>query len=82
MQEPVYSKQAQKYLEILNKKSQQRLKKGIEIIPEGDIAPYKNHEGYFRLRIGNFRVIFKWLGDEQILISTINVRGQVYKGGN
>ena len=38
---PKLSRQAKKYLESLDAKTQQRLKTGIEKIPEGDIIPYK-----------------------------------------
>ena len=37
---PEYSKQAAKYVESSDKKTQQRLKYGIEKIPAGDIIPY------------------------------------------
>ncbi|MCL2056456.1 MAG: type II toxin-antitoxin system RelE/ParE family toxin [Oscillospiraceae bacterium] len=78
---PEYSKQADKYLSSLDSKSEQRLKKGIERIPAGDIIPYKAHPGYYRLRIGNYRILFKWLNDKQILIALIDSRGQIYKKG-
>ena len=78
---PEYSKQAGKYLESLDKKTQQRLKDGIEKIPAGDIIPYKARAGYFRLRIGDYRILFNWLSDEQIFVALIDSRGQAYKKG-
>ena len=78
---PEYSKQAGKYLESLDKKTQQRLKDGIEKIPAGDIVPYKARAGYFRLRLGRYRLLFKWINEEQIFIAVIDSRGQVYKKG-
>ena len=78
---PEYSNQAKKYLNALNKKTKQRIKRGIEKIPLGDISPYKKNLGSFRLRVGGFRIVFKWLSDEQILVMLINTRGQVYKKG-
>ena len=78
---PKPSKQVKKYLDGLDAKTQQRLKNGIEKIPEGDIIPYKGAPGYFRLRIGDYRVLFKWLSDEQILVAVIDSRGQAYKKG-
>ena len=78
---PEYSKQADKFLSGIDKKSEQRIKVGIEKIPNGDIIPYRGRDGYFRLRIGNFRILFNWLNDEQILIAVIDSRGQVYKKG-
>jgi len=79
--DPEYTKQADKYLSGLDKKSEERLKKAIEKIPVGDIIPYKGHVGYFRLRVGTHRILFKWITDEQILISVIDSRGQIYKKG-
>jgi mRNA interferase RelE/StbE len=78
---PEYSKQADKYLSGLDRKTEQRLKDGIEKIPNGDIIPYKEKTGYFRLRIGDYRLLFKWLSNEQILIAVIDNRGQIYKKG-
>lgn len=62
-------------------KTQQRIKNGVEKIPLGDIKPYKSNPEYSRLRIGNHRILFKWLSDEQIFISLIDSRGQAYKKG-
>ena len=78
---PEYSKQADKYLDSLDKTAEQRLKEGIEKIPHGDVIPYKAKAGYYRLRIGGYRILFKWLNDEKILIAVIDGRGQVYKKG-
>ena len=78
---PEYSKQADKYLDGLDQKTEQRLKDGIEKIPQGDIIPYKSLAGYFRLRIGKYRILFRWLNSDQILITLIDSRGQAYKKG-
>ena len=78
---PEYSKQAGKYIESLERKIQQRLKDGIEKIPIGDIVPYKARMGYFRLRIGGYRILFSWLNDEQVYVAVIDSRGQAYKKG-
>ena len=78
---PEYSKQAAKYIDGLDKKTQHRLKEGIEKIPDGDIAPYKAKFGYFRLRIGGYRILFRWISFEQIFVAIIDSRGQVYKKG-
>jgi len=78
---PIPSKQAKKFLDGLDAKSQQRLKSGIEKIPEGDIKPYKGNPDYFRLRIGDYRILFKWISNEQISVAIIGSRGQAYKKG-
>jgi mRNA-degrading endonuclease RelE of RelBE toxin-antitoxin system len=78
---PRLSKQAIKYFDSMDAKTQQRIKKSVDKIPSGDIKPYKNSSGYSRLRIGDYRVLFKWISNEQILVALIDKRGQVYKKG-
>ena len=78
---PIPSKQAEKFLNKLDSKKRTRVMDGIEKIPEGDIKPYKSNPEYSRLRIGDFRILFKWLSDEQIFVSLIENRGQAYKKG-
>ena len=80
-QPPEYSRQAKKYVINLDKDTRHRVKIGIEKIPAGDIRPYEGHSGYFRLRVGNYRILFRWINDGQILISYIGTRGDVYKKG-
>lgn len=75
---PEYTNQAKKFMDDLNKKAQQRLRKAIEKIPRGDIIPFKSKPGHFRLRVGNYRVIYKWISDCQILIFIIDNRGDIY----
>jgi len=45
--------------------------------PEGDIRPYKSNPGVLRLRVGNYRAIFKFV-DNSILVTHIEPRGQAY----
>ena len=78
---PTYSKQATKYLNGLDVKTKHRIKEGIEKIPNGDIKPYKSNPSYFRLRVGGYRVLFKWISENQILVTVIDSRGQSYKKG-
>ena len=76
---PIPSSQAKKYLESQDKKAKERIRKAIESIPEGDIVPLVNSKGSYRLRKGDFRVIFHWVSDEQIAIEKISPRGNIYK---
>ena len=78
---PIPSKQVEKYLNKLDVKARERLKIAISKIPNGDIEPYKGKENYYRLRVGDYRILFEWLSDEQILIALIQSRGEVYKKG-
>jgi mRNA-degrading endonuclease RelE of RelBE toxin-antitoxin system len=45
--------------------------------PEGDIRPYEGNPGVLRLRVGNYRAIFKYEGNH-ILVTHIEPRGQAY----
>jgi len=78
---PELSKQAKKQIDIMDAKTQQRIKNGIEKIPLGDIVPLKSNAEYSRLRIGSYRILFKWINNEQIFVVLIESRGQVYKRG-
>jgi mRNA interferase RelE/StbE len=71
-------KPAMKFIARLPREQRERIKEAIESIPAGDILPLKGYEGWFRLRIGGFRLIYKIM-DECIYIDTIGPRGDVYK---
>ena len=74
-----YSKKAVKFLKRQDVPSQKRLIAAISRLPlEGDIKKLQGIDGY-RLRVGNFRVLFNVNG---IIIDIIYIgnRGQIYKG--
>ena len=74
-----YSKKAVKFLKRQDVPSQKRLIADISRLPlEGDIKKLQGIDGY-RLRVGNFRVLFNVNG---IIIDIIDIgnRGQIYKG--
>ena len=74
-----YSKKAIKFLKRQDIPSQKRLIATISRLPlEGDIKKLQGTDGY-RLRVGNFRVLFNVNG---IIIDIIDIgnRGQIYKG--
>ena len=72
-----YSKQALKFLKKLDKPTIKRIISAIEMLPSGDVKKLKGKEGY-RLRVGDFRVIFDKYGNVLYIIKIGN-RGQVYK---
>ena len=45
--------------------------------PKGDIRPYEGSPGVLRLRVGNYRALFKFV-DNSILVTHIEPRGQAY----
>lgn len=89
-----FSKRAVKYLKKLDAKTAERVREKIlqllsmleveGVIPfnELDVKKLKGQwEGYFRLRVGQIRVIFTLIGEdlEILLIYDINVRGSIYE---
>lgn len=73
-----YTKTAVKNIEVLDKPSKQRIKTSIEKLPFGDIKKLKGYQNDYRLRVGNFRVLFSLEGDI-IIIKDVLPRGQAYK---
>ena len=75
----VYSKKAEKFLKKQDRPTQQRIMEAISKLPaSGDIRKLQCAAGY-RLRVGNFRVLFDVNG---LIIDIIEIgnRGQIYKG--
>jgi mRNA interferase RelE/StbE len=75
-----FSRQAVKFIKRIDKSNKERIRKGIHEIPKGDIKPYKGSPGSYRLRIGDWRIIFSYQENNVVLIEKIDLRGQVYKG--
>ena len=74
-------KKAIKFISKQPKPQQVRIFKAIYQLPFiGDIKAMKGHEGYFRLRVGDYRVIYT-VNDTVLLIQVVEVgnRGDIYK---
>jgi len=76
-----FSKQAAKYLNRLDASSQKRIRNGMIALPQGDIVPLKGSDGSYRLRVGDWRILFSYMDDNNVFIEKISPRGDVYKGG-
>jgi mRNA interferase RelE/StbE len=82
-----YSKSAKKYLENLDRNTKKIIREGIdglkETPPKGDIRPLHGYlKGFFRLRIGQYRIVFKYISEnnkKKLIIDDIGARGGVYK---
>jgi len=82
-----YSRDALKFLDKQTKNNVERIREAIAKLtknpPEGDIAPLQGYsDGRKRLRIGSWRIIFKYTKEKQLeilLIIDIGNRGDVYK---
>ena len=74
-------KAADKYLNRLQPSDRDRFDAAFTALekepPEGDIRPYEGSHGVLRLRVGNYRAIFKIINHE-ILVTHIEPRGQAY----
>ena len=87
-----YSKKAVKVINRLDKPTKSRIKEAIEGIPKGDIKVLQGSENSYRLRVGDWRILFSYFETERkdettgelitekaILIEKIAPRGEVYK---
>jgi mRNA interferase RelE/StbE len=74
-----------KYIAHLNEPDKSRLENaidGLEKEPqEGDISPFSGQKGMFRLKIGGYRILFRYR-ENNILVTHIEGRGQVYTKKN
>ena len=77
--EIIYSKTAFKSIRNLDQRVKDRVKSGIEKIPDGDIQKIQGHSHLYRLRVGDYRVLFEMTANE-IYVDDVLPRGQVYKG--
>ena len=79
--EILIDKPAQKFILKQPVPLRRRLLSAIYKLPEnGDIKELKGNPGFFRLRVGDFRVIYT-VNNEQLVVRVINAgnRGDVYK---
>lgn len=82
-----YSKDALKFLSKLDKKSVARIREAIQGLtlspPKGDIKAMQGYnDDRKRLRVGPWRVIYKYTAENNIeilLILSIGNRGDIYK---
>lgn len=85
MPEIVYHRRAEKHLAGLSAQDLGRIVAKIEEMAAGgpaDVRPIVGQPGCFRLRVGNWRVIFHREGDpERIVITWIGPRGDAYRAG-
>ena len=72
-----YSKQAEKFLKKQTAITRKRIQTAIHNLPYGDVKKLQGRIGY-RLRVGNYRVIFDRNGNV-LYIEQIDNRGQIYK---
>jgi mRNA-degrading endonuclease RelE of RelBE toxin-antitoxin system len=89
--------EAQKYLDRLNEPYKGQLQGVIKKLscepPEGDIEPFQGKKGYWRVKAGRYRMLYKIVTEvvkvdgkdtktDKIFITHIDPRGQVYNKKN
>lgn len=76
----ILKKKAKKFIDRLPANERRRVVSAIEELPNGeDIKRLKGHEGLFRLRVGNYRIVYT-VDNGQLIIYVIDAgnRGQIY----
>ncbi len=81
------SRQAEKFIQNLDKKQAKRIFQEIRDLQNHpfytrrhDIARLQGRKNYFRIRIGNLRIVYKIFEKEkEIYVEKINRRGKIYK---
>ncbi|MDR1588768.1 MAG: type II toxin-antitoxin system RelE/ParE family toxin [Oscillospiraceae bacterium] len=63
-----YSKQAVKMIARIDTPIKQRIRQAVNNLPEGDTKLLKARSGVWRLRVGNWRILFSYPDKDVILI--------------
>ena len=77
----ILKKKAKKFLDSLSLNNKKRIISAIEKLPEiGDVKKLSGHDEYFRLRVGDYRIIYT-IDNGKYIILVINIgnRGEIYK---
>lgn len=71
---------ALKFIEKQDKNQRLRIYKAIYNLPNGDVKRMAGCKDEYRLRVGNYRIIYEQIQNEFIiLITRAENRGQIYK---
>ena len=76
----MYSKQAAKAIGKISNPFKKNIKETIEKLPSGDVKKLQGHTKLYRLRVGDWRIVFSYQDANIVLIENIGPRGQIYKG--
>jgi mRNA interferase RelE/StbE len=76
----VFEKKAARFFDNQTKDQQKRLAASISNLPKGDTKQLKGYKDFYRLRVGEYRVIYTIIQDDLIIaILSIGKRGDVYQ---
>ena len=71
---------ALKFIEKQDKTQRMRILKAIYNLPNGDVKKMADCKSEYRLRVGDYRIIYELNQTELIILVTkANNRGQIYK---
>lgn len=76
-----FDKRAIKFISKQPKPQRERIFKAIYKLPDiGDIKAMQGYEGYFRLRVGDYRIIYT-VDNNILVVHVIEIgnRGDIYK---
>jgi mRNA interferase RelE/StbE len=77
----VIKKRAKKFIDKLPKNEQMRILAAIEELPNGrNIKLMQGHENLFRLRVGEYRILYT-VDNGELIVCVVDVgnRGDIYK---
>lgn len=74
-----YEKNSLKYLKKLDRNVQIRIIRSINELPLGDVKKLQGGTENYRLRVGNYRIIFS-KDDKRLIIMIVEIgpRGEIY----
>ena len=76
----VIMKPAKKFIDKLPENDKRRIVSAIEALPDsGDIKKLQGKSGYYRLRVGNYRIIYT-VDHGKLIVYVVDAgnRGQIY----
>lgn len=76
----IIKKPAKKFIDRLPQNEKRRIVEAIERLPEGsDIKRLQGHDGLYRLRLGDYRIIYNIDNGELVIcVIAAGSRGQIY----
>lgn len=73
-------KDAKKFIDKQSKDQRERIYEAISKLPSGDTKKMKGYKTLYRLRVGNYRILYTFEEDKIIIrVTDANNRGDVYK---
>jgi len=65
----------------MNQPDKGRIIHALEKLPLGNVIALQGVHGLYRLRVGDWLVVFSYPAKDIILVEQIGPRGDIYKGG-